>query len=78
VIEKEAEKILKYAGLIIEIQCMCNVKAKVILVIIGATVNISKSLRQYLSNIPGKHKIKELKKKTNQLGTAHILQNMLM
>jgi len=41
---------------------MCTVKAKVILVIIGATVNISKSLRQYLSNIPGKHKIKELKK----------------
>jgi hypothetical protein len=44
---------------------MCTVKTKVILVIIGATVNISKSLRQYLSNIPGKHKIKELKKKTN-------------
>ena len=63
-IKREAEKILKYTGLIIEIQFMCSVKAKVILVIMGATVNISKSLRQYLSNIPGKHKIKELKKKT--------------
>ena len=38
---------------------MCNVKAKVIPVIRGATVTISKSLRHYLSNIPGKHEIKE-------------------
>jgi hypothetical protein len=43
-----------------EIQCMWNVKAKVIPVIIGAAGTISKSLRQYLSNIPGKHEIKEL------------------
>jgi hypothetical protein len=34
---------------------MLNVKAKVIPVIIWATGPISKSLRQYLSNIPGKH-----------------------
>jgi hypothetical protein len=39
---------------------MWNVKAKVILVIIGMTGTILKSLRQYLSNIPGKHEIKEL------------------
>jgi hypothetical protein len=45
VIKKEAENILKCADLIIEIQCMCNVKAEVILVIIGATGKISKSLR---------------------------------
>ena len=32
---------------------MWNEKAKVIPVIIGATGTISKSLRQYLSNIPG-------------------------
>ena len=37
---------------------MWNVKAKVILEIIGATRTISKSLRQYLSNIPGKQDIK--------------------
>ena len=43
---------------------MWNVKAKVIPVIIGATGSISKSLRQNLSNIPGKHEIKELQKKT--------------
>jgi hypothetical protein len=46
---------------------MWNVKAKVIPVIIRT---ISKSLRQYLSNIPGKHEIKELQK-TAILGTAH-------
>jgi len=48
------------------------VEAKVISVIIGATGTISKSLRQYLSNMPGKQGIKELKKKA-VLGTAHIL-----
>jgi len=39
-------------------------------VIIGATGTISESLRQYLSNTPGKHEFKELKK-TTILGTAH-------
>ena len=42
VIKKEAEKILKYEGLTAEIQCMWNVKTKVIPVIIGATGTISK------------------------------------
>jgi hypothetical protein len=48
------EKILKYKNLITGIQCMWNMKAKVIPVITGATGTISESLRQYLSNIPGK------------------------
>ena len=39
---------------------MWNVKSKLIAVIRGATRAISKSLRQCLSNIPGKHEIKEL------------------
>ena len=47
---------------------MWNEKAKVIPVVIEATGTISKSLRQYLSNIPGKHKIKELKKKKTPFG----------
>ena len=42
VIKKEAEKILKYKDLTIEIQRMWNVKTKVIAVIIGATGTISK------------------------------------
>ena len=45
-IKKEAEKILKYKYLTIEIQRMWNVKTKVIPVIIGATGGISMSFRK--------------------------------
>ena len=54
VIKKEAEKILKYKDLKIEIQRMWNVKTKVIPVIIGATGTISESFRKHVSKIPGK------------------------
>ena len=77
VIKKEAKKILKYKDLTIEIQRMWNVKTKVIPVTIGATGTISKSFREYVSNIPGKHEVKELQK-TAILGTAHILRKVLM
>jgi len=77
VIEKEAEKILKYKDLTVEIQGMWNVKTKVIPVIIGATGTISKSFRKYVSNIPGKYEVKELQK-TVILGTAHIFRKVLM
>jgi hypothetical protein len=36
---------------------MWNVKAKLIPVIVEVTGTISKSLRQYLSNIAGKHEV---------------------
>jgi hypothetical protein len=68
VTKKETEKILKYKNLITEIQLMWNVKAKAISVIIRATGKISKSLAQYVSNIPGKHEIKELQKKKDHFG----------
>jgi len=71
VIKRETEKIIKYKNLTIEIQRMWNVKTKLIPVIIGATGTISKSFRKYVSNIPGKHKVKELQKSAI-LGTAHI------
>jgi hypothetical protein len=77
VIKKEAEKIPKYEDLITEIQRMWNVKTQVRPVIVGATGTISKSFRKYLSSIPGKHDIKELQK-TAILGTAHVLQKVLM
>jgi hypothetical protein len=77
VIRKEAEEILEYKYLIIEVQSMWNVKTNVTPVIIGATGTISKSFRKYLSSIPGKHDIKELQK-TAILGTAHILRKVLM
>jgi len=73
----EAEKILKYKDLTIEIQRMWNVKTKVIPVIIGGTGTISKPFRKYMSNIPGKHEVKELQK-TAILGTEHILRKVLM
>ena len=77
VIKKEAEKILKYKDLTTEIQRMWNVKPKAIPVIIGVTGTVSKSFRKYVSNIPGKHEVKELQK-TVILGTAHILRKVLM
>jgi hypothetical protein len=77
VIKKEAEKILKYEDLTIEIQRLWNVKTNVIPVIIGATGTISKSFRKYLTNVPGIHEVNELQK-TAILGTAHILRKVLM
>jgi hypothetical protein len=77
VIQKEAEKILKYSDLTKEIQRMWNIKTRVIPVIIAATGTISKSFRKYVSTIPGNHGVKELQK-TDILGTAHILRKVLM
>ena len=77
VIKKEAEKILKYKDLTIEIQRMWNVNTKVIPVIIGATGTIPRTFRKYVSNIPGNHEVKEIQK-TAIVGTAHILRKVLM
>jgi len=77
IIIKEAEKILKYKDLTIEIQHMWNVKTKVIPVIIGTTGTMSKTFRKYVSNITENHEVKELQK-TAILGTAHILQKVLI
>jgi len=63
VIKREAEKILKYTYLITEIQCTWNVRAKVIT---GVTETISKSLGQYLSNIPRKYELKAKKKRERE------------
>ena len=76
-IKKEAEKITKYKDITIEIHHMWNVKTNVVPVIIWATGTVSKSFRKYLSNVPGKHEIKELQK-TAILGTAHILWKVLI
>jgi hypothetical protein len=77
VIKIESEKILIYKDLVIEMQRMWNVKAKVIPVITGATGTISESLRQYLINIQGKHKIKEFQK-IAILDTSHIMREVLV
>ena len=77
VIKKVAEKLLKYKNLILEIQPMRNVNAEVLLVIIGATGTIPKSLRKYLSHIPAKYEIKKLENAAI-LYTAHILRKVRM
>jgi hypothetical protein len=77
VIQKEADKILKYKDVTTEIRRMWNMKTGVIPVIIGATGTISKSFRKYVSTIPGNHEVMELQK-TAILGTAHRLRNVLM
>jgi hypothetical protein len=74
VFKKEADKVLKYKDFITEILRMSNVKAKVIPVLTVATGTISKSHRQYFSNIPGNNEIKELQK-TAILGTAHTTES---
>ena len=77
VIETEAEKIFKNKSLTIEIQRMWNVTTKLVPEITGATETTSKYFRKFLSNKPGKHKIKELQK-TTILGSAHILRKVLV
>jgi hypothetical protein len=51
-----------------------NVKSEVIPIIIGLNGTISKSLRQYLGNVPGKQIIKEVQN-TAILGTAHTAES---
>jgi hypothetical protein len=77
IIIKEAEKVLKYKDLTLQILSMWNLKAKVVALIIGATGTISKSFRKYVNNIPGKHDIKEVYKPAI-LDTAHIYRKVLM
>ena len=71
------KNILKYIDFVIEIQRMWKVQTKMVRVITGATGTFSKSLRQYLSNVPGNHETQELQE-TAILGTAHILREALM
>jgi hypothetical protein len=76
VIQKEAEKKLKYKNLSIEIQRMWKMKCVVIPLITGATGIVSKSLQNYLETIPGQHSIDSLQN-TAILGTSHIIRKVL-
>ena len=74
---KKTKRILKFKGLTKEMQCMWNVKSKVILIITRETGIISESLRKYLSNILGKHDSKELQK-TTIMDTALITVSLIL
>jgi len=76
VVQKEAEKKLKYKILCIEIQRMWNLKCTIVPVIIGATGIVTRSLRKNLETIPRKHSIDSLQK-TAILGTSHIIRKVL-
>ena len=76
VVQKEAEKKLKYTSLCIEIQRMCNLKCTIVPVIIGATGIVTRSLKKNLETVPGKHLIDSLQK-TAILGTSHIIRKVL-
>jgi len=76
VVQKEAEKKLKYKSLYIEIKRMWNLKCTIILVINGATAIVTRSLRKNLEAVPGKHSTDSLQK-TAILGTSHIMRKVL-
>ena len=76
VVQKEAEKKLKYKSLCIKMQRMWNLKCTIVPVIIGATGIVTRSLRKNLEAVPGKHSIDSLQK-TAVLGTSHIIRKVL-
>ena len=76
VVQKEAEKNLKYKSLCIEIQQMWNLKCMIITVTIGATGIATRSLRNNLEGVLGKHLIDSLQT-TAILGTSHIIRKVL-
>jgi hypothetical protein len=76
VVQKEAEKKLKYKTLCIEMQRMWNLKCTIIPVIIGATGIVTRNLRKNLEFVPEKYSIDSLQK-TAILGTSHIIWKVL-
>ena len=64
VVQKEAEKKLKYKSLGKEIQRLWNLKCTIIPVIIGAAGTVTRSLSKNLEAIPGKLSIDYLERHT--------------
>ena len=76
VMQKDAEKKVKYKSLCIEIQRMWNLKFMIVPVIIGANGIVKRNLRKNLETVPGKHSIDSLQN-TATLGTSHIIRKVL-
>jgi len=55
---------------------MWRLKCTIILIIIGVTGIVTRSLRKNLETVPGKHSIDPLQK-TAILGTSHIIWKVL-
>ena len=76
VVQKEVENKLKYNSLCIEMQRMWNLTCTIVPVIIGATGIVTRSLKNNLETVLGKHSIDSLQK-TAILGTSHIIRKVL-
>ena len=70
------QKKSKYVDLQIECQRLWKKKVEVILVIIGTTGIVDKTIKKYVWRIPGCHNIYSLQRSAI-LGTAHILRKVL-
>jgi len=70
VVQKEAEKKLKYNSVCIEIQRLWNMKCMIIPVIIGTTGRVTKGLKKNLETIPEKYSVDALQKIAIP-GTSH-------
>jgi len=73
---KGSGKEVKYKSLCIETQRMWNLTCTIIPIIIGATGIVTRSLRNNLEAVPGKHSIESLQK-TAVLGASHIIRKVL-
>jgi len=76
VVLKEVEKKLKYKSLCTEIERMWNLKCSIVPVVIGATGIVTRSLRNNLETVLGKHSIDSLQK-TAVVGTSHTIRKVL-
>jgi adenylate cyclase len=76
VVQKEAEKKLKYMNLCIEIQRMWNLKCTIIPIVTGAIGIVTRRLKKNFEAVPGKHSIDSLQK-TAILGTSHIIRKVV-
>ena len=76
VAQKEAEKMLQYRSLGMEIQRMWNLMCAIIPVTIGATEIVTRSIKKNLEVTPGKHSTGSLQT-TAILGTSHIIRKVL-
>ena len=76
VVSKEAEKILKYKDLAIEISRMWHTAVTVTPVVVGALGTTSKEYEKFIKEIPGNSSGVEIQRST-LYGSAHILRKVL-
>jgi len=67
---------VKIQEIYIEIQRMWNLKSTIVPVIIGTTGIVTRSLRENLEAVTGKHSLDSIQK-TAILGTSHIIWKVL-